>query len=283
MKKIIISLILTSTILGVVGITGLIYSQNKKAEVLNEVNGTSSENKNISEETKTTVENANNEKANENNRQAIAQENVEKVVNEKENVVSDTPNENTSVSNETGATNNEVKDEVIALECNNPVNPPVVETPEVTPPVQEPTNSSSFMAQVESLIFTKVNEERVKAGVAALSHNDTMEYYARIKSQDMGDRGYFDHTNPDGELITAQMRRDGVSYNSWGENIAYIGGTTDANALATDANALADQFMTNWMNSSGHRANILSTNFSSIGVGVYKVGNRSYATQEFYR
>ena len=41
--------------------------------------------------------------------------------------------------------------------------------------------------------------------------------------------------------------------------------------------------MTNWMNSSGHRANILSSNFSSIGVGVYKIGNKVYATQEFYR
>ena len=41
--------------------------------------------------------------------------------------------------------------------------------------------------------------------------------------------------------------------------------------------------MTNWMNSQGHRENILSTNFSSIGVGVYKIGNKVYATQEFYK
>jgi len=41
--------------------------------------------------------------------------------------------------------------------------------------------------------------------------------------------------------------------------------------------------MTNWMNSEGHRKNILSTNFESIGVGVYKAGNRVYATQEFYK
>ena len=63
---------------------------------------------------------------------------------------------------------------------------------------------------------------------------------------------------------------------AWGENIAYIGGVSDANKLA-------EQFMTNWMNSSGHRANILSTNFESIGIGVYKSGNRVYATQEFYK
>ena len=140
---------------------------------------------------------------------------------------------------------------------------------------QNQSYDSNFMAEVESMIFSKVNEERSKNGLAPLTYNSTMEHYARIKSQDMGDRGYFDHNNPEGELITAQMQRDGVSYRSWGENIAYIGGVSDVAALA-------NQFMTNWMNSSGHRANILSSNFTSIGIGVYKVGNMVYATQEFY-
>lgn len=143
----------------------------------------------------------------------------------------------------------------------------------ITPPSQE---TGSFYDQVEQLIFNKVNEERAKAGVQALTYNPTMETYARIKSKDMGVRNYFDHVDPDGEMITAQMARDGVSYNAWGENIAYIGGVTDPVALA-------NQFMTNWMNSSGHRANILSTNFTSIGIGVYKSGNKYYATQEFYK
>ncbi|MGL4570651.1 MAG: CAP domain-containing protein [Clostridium sp.] len=138
------------------------------------------------------------------------------------------------------------------------------------------SNSSNFMAQVESKIFEKVNAERAKAGVPKLSYNNTMQKYARIKSQDMGDRNYFDHTDPNGNLITAKMKADGVSYRAWGENIAYIGGVSDADALA-------NQFMTNWMNSPGHRQNILSTNFTGIGVGVYKSGDRVYATQEFYK
>ena len=132
------------------------------------------------------------------------------------------------------------------------------------------------MAQVEQAIYQKVNAERAKAGVPQLSYNSTMEKYARIKSQDMGDKNYFSHEDLNGNLITVKMKADGVSYKSWGENIAYIGGVSDANALA-------EQFMKNWMNSSGHRANILSTNFESIGIGVYKAGNRVYATQEFYR
>ncbi len=141
---------------------------------------------------------------------------------------------------------------------------------------QKAEASDAFIAQVEQSIYNKVNEERAKNGLGQLSYNTTMQKYARIKSQDMGDNNYFDHKDLSGNLITAKMQNDGVSYNAWGENIAYISGVSDAEALAS-------QFMTNWMNSSGHRANILSTNFSSIGVGVYKVGNRVYATQEFYR
>ena len=149
---------------------------------------------------------------------------------------------------------------------------------EVIPPTIEetPSVSDKFMAEVEQKIYEKINEERSKAGVATLSYNSTMEKYARIKSQDMGDRGYFDHVDPEGNLITVKMQQDGVRYNAWGENIAYIGGVSDADALAT-------QFMNNWMNSQGHRENILSSNFTSVGVGVYKSGNRVYATQEFYR
>lgn len=176
-----------------------------------------------------------------------------------------------------------------------PDTPTVNETPSVpeetpstpdTPVVDETADNSTednvtsadtnFMAAVETAIYNKVNEERAKAGVPALTYNTVMQKYARIKSQDMGDNNYFSHEDLNGNLITTQMKKDGVSYNAWGENIAYIGGNVSADALA-------EQFMTNWMNSSGHRANILSTNFSSIGVGVYKIGNKVYATQEFYR
>lgn len=138
------------------------------------------------------------------------------------------------------------------------------------------SDSSSYIAEIEQAIFQRVNQERAAAGLPALSYNGTMEYYARVKSKDMGDRGYFDHKDPQGKLITEQMKANGVSYSAWGENIAYIQGVSGNATLAT-------QFMDNWMNSSGHRANILSSNFSSIGIGVYKIGNTYYATQEFYR
>lgn len=137
-------------------------------------------------------------------------------------------------------------------------------------------DSENFMAQVEQLIYSKVNEQRAANGLSQLSYNDTMQKYARIKSKDMGDNNYFDHKDLNGNLITVKMKNDGVRYNAWAENIAYISGVSDPNALA-------NQFMTNWMNSEGHRKNILSTNVNSIGIGVYKIGNKVYATQEFYR
>lgn len=136
--------------------------------------------------------------------------------------------------------------------------------------------SDSYILEIEEAIFTRVNLERTANGLQPLNYNNTMQNYARIKSKDMGDRGYFAHENPEGELITAQMKRDGINYSAWGENIAYIQGNYSNASLAT-------QFMDNWMNSQGHRENILSPNFKSIGIGVYKIGNTYYATQEFYR
>ena len=138
------------------------------------------------------------------------------------------------------------------------------------------SNASNSMEQIEKMIYDIVNVEREKAGVKSLSYNNVMRKYARIKSKDMADNNYFDHRDLNGNLITTKMANDGVSYRAWGENIAYIQGVSGASELAK-------QFMTNWMNSSGHRANILSSDFDSIGVGLYKVGNRVYATQEFYK
>jgi len=215
------------------------------------------------------------------------------------NVTNDKDNSNEEIANNSDevSTNNEIDNSQDEVEydvegvskyrhpsnrpsSNRPANNTKPSTPNNTP-VETPSNTpvaseSNYIAQIEQAIFQRVNQERAAAGLPALSYNTTMEKYARIKSKDMGDNGYFSHEDQQGNLITVKMKADGVSYRAWGENIAYIQGMNDNNALAT-------KFMDNWMNSSGHRANILSTNFSSIGVGVYKIGNTYYATQEFYK
>lgn len=152
-------------------------------------------------------------------------------------------------------------------------NPPLDEAPPVpSPPASE--NTGSYLNSVEQEIFRMVNEERKKVGVSPLNYNEVMEKYARIKSKDMGDRNYFSHENPDGKLITSEMKKDGVTYSSWGENIAYIDGSSSS---------IASEIMSMWLNSKGHKENILSTNFTSIGIGVSKHGNKIYATQEFHK
>jgi uncharacterized protein YkwD len=244
----------------------------------------------------------NNENTSKENRQAEKDNSNNEIDNkEKENDSerNTSTEDKTNESNEeasTGNNNNGTSDVVLEETQNNPVevveeNNTVkpVEKPAPTPapapvytpaPVPAPSTgteaSDNFAAEIEQAIYARVNQERAAAGLPALQYNNTMQHYARIKSQDMGDRGYFDHRNPEGQLITTKMQADGVSYRAWGENIAYISGMSGNAQLAT-------KFMDNWMNSSGHRANILSSNFSSTGIGVYKIGNTYYATQEFYR
>ena len=190
------------------------------------------------------------------------------------------PSNNTSANNENLAPVEKPAEKPIEKPVEKPIEKPVEKV--VQQPVeQQPKESnivpdnSNYIAEIEQAIFQRVNQERTAVGLSALSYNTTMQSYARIKSKDMGDNGYFSHEDQQGNLITVKMKADGISYRAWGENIAYIKGMTGNSALAT-------RFMDNWMNSSGHKANILSTNFSSVGIGVYKIGDTYYATQEFY-
>ena len=178
-------------------------------------------------------------------------------------------NSETTITNSNAQTNNIDTNSNLN---NNSNNNNIINTNNTT--TQVTNNSTNFMSEVEQLIYNKVNEERAKANLSPLSYNSTLENYARVKSKDMGDRGYFSHNDPEGRYITDKMREDGFSYSAWAENIAYISGNTDANYLATT-------FMNNWMNSAGHRANILTTNCNSIGIGVYVINGKVYATQEF--
>ena len=92
---------------------------------------------------------------------------------------------------------------------------------------------------------------------------------ANIKSRDMIEKGYFDHTSPTYGSPFDMMKKFNISYNTAGENIA-MGQRTPS------------EVMTDWMNSSGHRANILNSNFTELGVGIYKGANGTiYWTQMF--
>ena len=111
---------------------------------------------------------------------------------------------------------------------------------------------STFQAQVAKL----VNAERAKNGLAPLTHRADLSNVAQKKAEDMINSNYFSHTSPNYGSPFDMMKTFGIVYSSAGENIAK-GQTTP------------EQVMNSWMNSSGHRANILSQDFNTIGVGFH--------------
>lgn len=122
---------------------------------------------------------------------------------------------------------------------------------------------------IESQVIQLTNQERAKNGLKPLTQDWELSRVARYKSVDMRDKNYFSHTSPTYGSPFTMMKNFGISYRAAAENIA--AGQTTAQGVV---NA--------WMNSSGHRANILSTRYTHIGVGYAKGGSqRHYWTQMF--
>ena len=118
----------------------------------------------------------------------------------------------------------------------------------------------------EQEVIRLVNEIRAENGLKALTYDWELSRVARYKSQDMKDNGYFSHTSPVYGTPFQMIKNFGISYRSAGENIAKGYSTPQA-------------VVNGWMNSSGHRANILNANYTHIGVGYVASGN--YWTQMF--
>jgi uncharacterized YkwD family protein len=123
----------------------------------------------------------------------------------------------------------------------------------------KPTTGTDTLTKSKfaSQVLTLVNKERSKVGLKALKMtNSKLNLVALDKARDMYKNGYFDHTSPTYGSPFDMMKKYGVSYTYAGENIAK--GQTTPQAV-----------MTAWMNSNGHRANILNANFTTIGVAYY--------------
>ncbi|WP_374121058.1 CAP domain-containing protein [Neobacillus sp. PS2-9] len=143
-----------------------------------------------------------------------------------------------------------------------------------TPVQQEPaqaetttTSESTYsLSAYEQKVVDLTNQERAKNGLSALKVDVSLSKMARDKSQDMSTNHYFSHTSPTYGSPFDMMKKYGITYRYAGENIA-MGQRTP------------EEVVTAWMNSEGHRKNILSPNFTYIGVGYVADGN--YWTQEF--
>ena len=129
------------------------------------------------------------------------------------------------------------------------------------------TTGSFYSFQKE--VVRLVNVERSKRGLKELSFNTQLSNVATLKSQDMIDQNYFSHTSPTYGSPFDMMKQFNISYKTAGENIA-------------KGQKTPEEVVNAWMNSQGHRENILSTNFTDIGVGVAKSSNGTlYWTQMF--
>ena len=145
---------------------------------------------------------------------------------------------------------------------------PQVSNPDLIYPGQVLTipQVSSAITSFESEVVRLVNEIRVQNSLKPLTANWELSRVARYKSQDMRDRGYFSHTSPTYGTPFQMIKAFGLSFRTAGENIAKGYATSQA-------------VVNGWMNSSGHRANILNASYTQIGVGYVAQGH--YWTQMF--
>ena len=118
------------------------------------------------------------------------------------------------------------------------------------------TNNGNSLTADEKEVFDLINAKRTAAGLSALKVDAELQNVARAKAEDMVKNNYFSHTSPTYGSPFDMMKSFGVSYKTAGENIA--GNSSNTGAV----NA--------WMNSEGHKANILNSSFNYTGVAVVK-------------
>lgn len=131
---------------------------------------------------------------------------------------------------------------------------------------KEQTAESTILSEYELEVVELTNVERQKHGLAPLQIDEALSKVARVKSEDMAKQNYFSHNSPTYGSPFDMMKQFGISYRTAGENIAM-------------GQRSPQEVVNAWMNSEGHRANILNSNFTHIGVGHASNGN--YWTQQF--
>lgn len=132
---------------------------------------------------------------------------------------------------------------------------PTPEAPET--PDNESSEDNSALSYAEQVVKL-VNEERAKAGLPALTIDADITAAANVRAQEI--KQQFSHTRPNGSSFSTALKEQGVTFRGSGENIAW-------------GQKTPEQVMNGWMNSDGHRANILNENFKNIGVGYYQDEN----------
>ncbi|WP_344444331.1 CAP domain-containing protein, partial [Kitasatospora nipponensis] len=141
-------------------------------------------------------------------------------------------------------------------------------TPARTASATPRAGSTASVAAYAQQVLDLVNAQRAQNGCGPLTANAKLQSAAQGQSDDMAARSFFDHTNPDGAGPQQRIDATGYHWSTWGENIAR--GQVDPAAV-----------MDSWMNSPGHRANILNCSFKEIGVGIHLGPGGPWWTQDF--
>jgi len=146
-----------------------------------------------------------------------------------------------------------------------------------TDPGSTETGAGVTSETIETAVHERINEIRTDGALDPLEFDDDIAERARTYSHDMGEREYFSHTSPEGET---PADRFGDRYpgecRAVGENLAMVSAGGGA-----DAGTIADRIVDGWMDSEGHRENILTAEWESQGIGVFIVDGQVYATQKF--
>lgn len=125
----------------------------------------------------------------------------------------------------------------------------------ITPIIKATNNTNNTtIGSDEQVILNLVNEARKNSGLSELKADSEIMRVAEIKAQDMEDNNYFSHTSPTYGSPFDMLKSFGVSYKSAGENIA--------------GHSTAEKAFEAWMNSPGHKSNILSSEYNHTGIGV---------------
>ncbi|MEV6584012.1 CAP domain-containing protein [Streptomyces sp. NPDC051582] len=143
---------------------------------------------------------------------------------------------------------------------------PAPAKPKAPPTAEQPTAPTGAASGPAAEVVALVNQERAKVGCSALTVNPKLTAAALNHSQDMAAHSNMSHTGSDGSGPGERITRSGFTWMTYGENVAYGYSTPE-------------QVMTGWMNSPGHRENILNCAFKEIGVGLAQPN--SYWTQDF--
>ena len=169
----------------------------------------------------------------------------------------------------------EIPDDDFDSDFNQPDDPadcPDAGCPDETPdkpsetPDDSADNGNMSASSYANAVLNLVNKYRKQNGLASVKLDSALSGAASTRAKEIVSS--FSHTRPNGSSCFTVLSENGISYNGAGENIAY-------------GQSSPDEVMTAWMNSAGHRANILNASFTRLGVGVYESGGTLYWTQLF--